>query len=362
MTRFAPLDARAPVVLFHDGQCPFCQRAHRTLQRVLDSHPDSVRAVFLHNPLARHAEAPLAARAALAAAEQGRFAEMHELLMRHASDLSRDLVLSLAEQAGLDRAAFTAALDSDRLAEKVAADQAQAAAIGATATPYFFVNGRELRGAQPYSAFEALIRQELDGDLPPTTWAARVAAPRRAPPPREDPDKVYAIDTTSTVSRGPEDAPVTIVEFTDYQCTFCSRAQDTVQKIIETYPDDVRLVVKNLPLDFHGQARPAAIAAMAAHRQGRYWEYRAQLFENFRSLSEATFVSIAEDLGLDMQRWQQDRRDPALAAAVDRDLKHAADVGVRGTPTFFVNGKKLVGAQPFAVFQAAIESALEKDA
>ena len=96
-----------------------------------------------------------------------------------------------------------------------------------------------------------------------TILAKAPAAAAKPSKPKEDPNKIYKIDVADSIARGPHEAPVTIVEFTDYQCTFCSRAQSTIQQILSEYPDTVRVVVKNLPLDFHGQAKPAAIAAMA---------------------------------------------------------------------------------------------------
>ena len=350
---------RAPVTIveFIDYQCPFCGRAHKTIDQVMAKYGDSVRVAFLQNPLSNHKDAPLAAQAALAAAAQGKFKEMHELLLANQRALKRDNLVAYAGQIGLDVATFEEALDSGRYAQQVQANQQTAARIGATATPFFFVNGRTLRGAQPLPAFVKLIDEEIAGNLKPTRWIARVETSksnRRA----EDPNKVYKIDIAGSITRGPDDAPVTIVEFTDYQCTFCSRAQATVQQIFEDYPNDVRLVVKNMPLGFHGQARPAAIAAMTADRQDKYWEYRALLFANHRSLNEAKFVEMAEQTGLDMEQWQADRKDPALLAVLDRDVKQAAQVGVRGTPTFFVNGKKLVGAQPFSAFKARIDATL----
>ncbi|MFQ5718962.1 MAG: DsbA family protein [Acidobacteriota bacterium] len=357
-----PAEAPITLVEFIDYQCPFCGRAHQTVNQVLSKYGDSVRVAFVMNPLSFHKDAPLAAQAALAANDQGKFLEMHNLLLDNQRALKRDNLVAYAGQIGLDVPAFEAALDSGRFTAPVQAGQQTAARIGATATPYFFVNGRTLRGAQPLPAFTRLIDEELGGKLKPTRWIARVETPKKQQRPAEDPNKRYDIDVADSIARGPANAPVTIVEFTDYQCPFCGRAQSTVQEILKAYPDNVRLVVKNMPLDFHGQARSAAVAAVAASKQDKYWEYRALLFANQRTLGEDKFVEFARQVGLDMDRWQADRKDPGLMAMVNRDVKQAAQVGVRGTPTFFVNGKKMVGAQPFTSFKAAIDANLKGSA
>ncbi|MFQ5669127.1 MAG: DsbA family protein [Acidobacteriota bacterium] len=345
-------DAPVTLVEFVDYQCPFCRRAHPTVTQIMKRYGDKVRFVFLQNPLPFHKDAPLAAHAALAAAEQGRFEEMHELIFSGKA-LKRADFISYARKIGLDTKAFEASLDSDRLATRVKQDQTQAARVGASATPFFFINGRSVRGARPLADFTKIIDEELQGHLPPTQWIARVPAPASRRP-AEDPNEVYAIDLADSIARGPADAPVTMVEFTAFQCGFCKRSQPTIQKILQTYPDDVRLMVKYMPLRDH----KAAIASLAAHRQGKYWEYRKLLFDNQRSLSDENLRALASQVGLNLEQFEKDRQDPELAAEVQRNVQQARSVGVQGTPTFFINGKKLVGAQPFTSFKTMIDQQL----
>ena len=112
--------------------------------------------------------------------------------------------------------------------------------------------------------------------------------------------------------------------------------------MLKQYPNDVKLVFKNFPLErIHKSAKNAAIAALAANQQGKFWEYHAELFKNYSSLNDAKFTEIAQSLGLDMDQFKQDMGNPALAALVQRDLKDGVDAGVRGTPSIFVNGRVL---------------------
>jgi len=167
------------------------------------------------------------------------------------------------------------------------------------------------------------------------------------------------IDLTGSPSEGSDDAPVTIVEYSEFQCPFCRRAQATMAQVHETYGDKVRFVFKHYPLAKHKQARPAAIASMAAGRQGLFWEYKAALFERQKDLrTEGVFEEIAGEVGLDIARWKADMEDPAIEAQIKTDVTQAKKVGVTGTPCFFVNGYKLKGAKPFEAFEDVIEREL----
>jgi protein-disulfide isomerase len=112
--------------------------------------------------------------------------------------------------------------------------------------------------------------------------------------------------------------------------------------VLEQYPNDVKLVFKNFPLErIHKFAKNAAIAALAANQQGKFWEFHAELFKSYNQLSDAKFDEIAQALGLDMEQFKQDMQNPALAAMVERDLKDGVEAGVRGTPSIFINGRML---------------------
>lgn len=161
-------------------------------------------------------------------------------------------------------------------------------------------------------------------------------------------------------SRGPQDAVVTIVEFSDYECPFCAKAAASVEEARALFPDHVRVVMRDFPLDFHPNAVPAAIAARCAGAQGKYYEMHDKLFANQKQLDPATFKAHAQALGLDLGAFDACFADPQQLAAVAADHKAGAAVGVEGTPAFFVNGVPLGGAQPTSKFIELIEAELRR--
>lgn len=164
---------------------------------------------------------------------------------------------------------------------------------------------------------------------------------RKGPPP-EDFSTVHDITVDHSYVKGNKNAPVTIVEFVDFQCPFCARFHPPVNEVLRAYPDQVNYMVKNFPLDFHPEARPAAKAAFAAGEQGKYWEMVDALLENGRELSEAKYNELAKSLGLDVKKFIEDykNKDGQWEDYIQRDIDLASKVGVRGTPTFYINGKK----------------------
>lgn len=160
------------------------------------------------------------------------------------------------------------------------------------------------------------------------------------------------------VARGPSDAPVTIIEFSDFQCPYCLRVRPTLESLLARYPEQVRLFYRHLPLPGHPRARPAAIASVCAERQGRFWTYHDLLFDNQGALSDADLRSYAEQLELDLALFDACLSSPEAAARIDEDLAAAEALGVSGTPAFFVNGVPLKGAQPESGFVTLIEEEL----
>ena len=161
-------------------------------------------------------------------------------------------------------------------------------------------------------------------------------------------------------SMGPADAKVTIVQFAEYQCPYCGKAGESVDKVMEVYGDDVRMVFRDFPLSFHPRAVPAAVAANCAGEQGKYWEMHNRLMSNQRALEDADLTAHAEALQLDLSKWNTCREDPAQAAEVMKDFEDGSAVGVTGTPAFFINGIMISGAQPFEEFKRIIDAELGK--
>ena len=165
---------------------------------------------------------------------------------------------------------------------------------------------------------------------------------------RFSPEAVKAIDLSGSPRKGAESAKVVLAEFADFQCPACGSVRPLLDEILKKYPGDVALVFKHFPLAMHPNAEKAARAAVAAHRQNKFWEMHAQLFENQEKLDAATIDQIAKSIGLDWARFQQDRDSEATADAVARDRKQGEALRIASTPSIFINGRLLAASSDFA--------------
>lgn len=164
----------------------------------------------------------------------------------------------------------------------------------------------------------------------------------------------------SRAFKGPMNAKVTIVEYSDFECPFCVRGYQTVKEVIKAYPNDVRILFKHLPLDFHPKALPAAkyFEAVALQSKEKAWELHDMIFENqgeLKSKGEAFLKDSAKKLGLDMKKLEKDVASEEIAKVVQADIDEAGKFGINGTPGFVINGVSLRGAYPFPEFKAIID-------
>lgn len=169
-------------------------------------------------------------------------------------------------------------------------------------------------------------------------------------------------DFTSAQSptKGPPEAPVTLMLFTDFECTYCARLAPVLEQVHQQYPKDVRIVFKNFPLRSHRFAVPAALAALAAEDQGQFWPFHDRLFQNYNQLNAQKVEEIRQELNLDAERFKAKMQDPALQGLVRRDLEEGNAAGVGGTPTVYINGKKMRGRMSLEGFRKAIDAELAK--
>lgn len=208
------------------------------------------------------------------------------------------------------------------------------------------------------------VENEKQADQPPPT--VKQTNPEKPPEP-----EVLGVEDQAEIIKNPaalkgsEDAKVTIVEFSEYQCPFCQRYVDeTYTKIAADYGDKIYYVFRDYPLEFHQHAKITAEAARCAGEQGKYWQYHDKLFAkrdwvNQEEVTE-TLVGFAADLGLDTESFKECLTSGKFTAVVNADFALGQKVGVTGTPSFFINGRKLVGAQPYDVFKGIIEEELQK--
>lgn len=188
-----------------------------------------------------------------------------------------------------------------------------------------------------------------------TTNPAQASAPAQAQQVRR-----YDVPVDDDPVLGPENAPITIIEFSDFECPYCQRWHSEVySRLLENYGDEVRLVYRDFPLEsIHPNATPAAVAANCAYEQNAFWEFHDKLFSNELGLGGEAYRQYAQDLGLDMATFNECVESDRYLDEVRADLEWAASLGVQSTPTFFINGIALVGAQPYDVFEQVIESEL----
>jgi len=171
----------------------------------------------------------------------------------------------------------------------------------------------------------------------------------------------FAVGGDRGFVRGAKDAPVTIVEFSDFQCPFCKTATTTIKQVLDKYPGKVRLVFRDFPLvSLHPLAPKAHEAARCAAEQGKFWEYHDLLFEKSPKLTPDELKQYAQSLKLDTAAFNQCLDSSKYTAEVDKDVKEGATLGLTGTPSFFINGRQLVGAQPVTAFQKIIDGELAK--
>ena len=170
----------------------------------------------------------------------------------------------------------------------------------------------------------------------------------------------YDVTIDDDPIRGPEDAPITIIEFSDYECPYCRKWHAEVYgRLFEDYPDQVRMVYRDFPLfSIHPSAVPAAEAANCAYEQDSFWEFHEKLFGMELALSADAYQQYAQDLGLDVDAFNECVETRRYRDEVQADYAYASELGVRSTPTFFINGIALVGAQPYEVFQQVIDKEL----
>lgn len=150
------------------------------------------------------------------------------------------------------------------------------------------------------------------------------------------------IDVKKSPFLGPANAAVSIVVFDDFECPYCAKAVPLLKQVQGAYPKQAKLVFKNFPLKMHRNAEAAAIAGLAADRQGKFWPLHDLLFANYNKLNPQKIVDLAKQAGLDMAQFEKDRRDPKLKQQVQDEIREGQRIGVRGTPTLFINGRRVM--------------------
>jgi protein-disulfide isomerase len=363
-------DAPVTLLVFGDLDCPYTRRSLDVLRRLETRFSGDLRLVWKNRPLTVHPHARDAAEVAVALEETSGDAAFWKFASQAAASSQSSTSPHLSRwvsDAGGEGSRVKAWLSEPRYAARVDRALQLAGRYNIRATPTFFVNGLRVEGYQPFAALSRVVERELSqaralaatGEAAEDLYADRVrknlvdlgpAAPERRCPP-----------VAGSPVRGPSDALVTIIEYSDFQCPFCKRVQPTLDTLRRRYGGEVRLVWKNFPLQFHARARPAANFAMEAMARGgssAFWRVHDALFAAQPSLDDSSLTRIARGAGLDPSPLLDAVRDASHRAAIDDDMREGQGFGVTGTPSFFINGRELTGAQPLSKFESAVDAEL----
>ena len=374
-------DAPVTIVEFSDYQCPFCLRHHQQVLPILkQKYIDTgrVRYIFKDFPIASlHPVADRVHEAALCVGELGGsdpFWQAHDIFFANQQQWADqpqpqldDILLDLLAETEVNEAEIRDCLASGHNADLVQEDLSEGQQVGVNGTPAFFINGYPLSGARPLEQFELAIQLAEDGKL------AEAFAPRQQPT-QPAPAGIPAdnIPLTEAPIKGDPNAPVTIIEYSDYQCPFCLRHFNQTLPILQQYIDEgkVSYYFKEYPLtSIHPQAPKAHETVRCAQELGggdeAYWEMHDKLFAEQARWGQApmgqhveVLKQMAGEMGYEAEPFAECLDSGRYAGIVNSDIAEGQGYGINGTPTFFINGQRLVGAQPVNAFVQTIEGFL----
>ncbi len=357
------------IVEFAEFQCPYCKRVQPTLEQVLSTYGDDVQLVWKDNILAFHPRANPAAqvaRAVYAKSGDAAFFEVHDALFASQPRLEFEDLVKAASGHGVTPWLLGNAIRQKKYDVRLQASADLATEYSARGTPQFFINGRRLKGAQPYQAFETVIEEELkkarallaQGVARSAIYEYVMEHGKKPPPPEK---KQLAAPPSDAPFRGAAQGTVVIQQFGDFQCPFCQRVNPTIEHVLKKYPKDVKIVWRNLPLPFHGQAQLAAEAAYEVYRQlgsAGFYRYHDRLFENQKGkgLDRLRLEQYAREMaGIDIDAFIRALDARSHQARIEADAQAAKAAGISGTPAFVIGDYYLGGAQVYAAFRKLIE-------
>ena len=364
-----PASAPVTIVTWSDFACEYCITAQHTLDQLRLLYPGQIR--FVHRTLPLDEDNLVGAEAAMAAAAQGSFVPMKERLYAQHGHADRAGVELIARELGLDMARFRADLDTGVYRPQIAIDTREGRALGVSGTPAFFVNGRALPGAMALRVFTRVIDEELARGKGSTDYDALVAsgeASANVPKGTHWPKFHFSLERAYRMGlglpghqQGPDDAPITIVEWSDFQCPYCAKEAPRLAQVRAKYGDKVRLVYRHYPVAGHPDAQLAAEAGIAAADQGKFWAFHDQIFApaNFGHATRADLDTYARAIGLDLAAFDAALDSRHYRDIVETEQAAAAALGVDGTPTMFINGMVVSGARDEAQLEGLIDLQLE---
>jgi protein-disulfide isomerase len=322
--------------------------------------------------------AAVASRVAFLAKGNDAFWKMNAKLFANNQALSDENYVKWLSEVGVDKATYDKF--KPEAEKKVKESNDLAKQLGIQGTPNFLIDGEPVTGAQPLEKFKAIIdahikkAQELKAKGTPeadlyaamvkTYWKQPAAQPDKEDE-KEPPEdtSVWNVQVGHSPAKGPKDAKVTVVTFSDFQCPFCKRVEPALAQLEKEYAGKVRFVWKNQPLSFHNRAMPTAVAAWEAYKQKGaegFWKMHDALFESQPKLEDADIEAAAKKVGLDAAKVMDAVKTNKWKDEIQKDVDQAEELKVQGTPHSFVNGRIVNGAQPYEKFKKVVDEEIAK--
>ena len=344
-----PEKALLSIEQFSDFQCPYCKEQAHVFKKVIETYPGKVRMIFRHMPISGQpgvGSFPLH-EASMCAAEQGKFWEFHDFVfgLERKPDWD-EIVLALS----LDKTRFDECVNENRYRSFVLEDMLEAQKRGVGGAPTFFIQDEQISGMRPFEFFA----EKLDPALAQKMFAERKKAEE------ELLSKINPSEAGRPIA-GSEKAFVTITEFSDFHCPYCAHLTDTLKKIMEVYPQDVRRVWRHYPLPMHPYSPYAHVASECAHQQGQFWAFHGKIFQDPGAAhSKEDFERIAESVPLDKVQFQSCYEDEQTKKKIENDVLLGMFKKVASTPTVFVNDEMVIGAKSFEDLKTIIDRKLKE--
>lgn len=363
-----PSDALVSVVIFVDLQCPYCKGAYLMMQEFVKEK--GIRLIFKHAPMQSHALALPSALAVIAASEQNKFWEFADLVFEKQNELSLSSLGDISKELKLDHKKWKDDFGNEKGISIVENEIVLSRSLGIDATPTIFINGVRVVGLYSKNEFSKIIDEQenfakelLDAGVERNDiyWRMFSVNYEKEEGVEEEAEKEISVRDVP-VGKAPvrgalaKDALVTIVEFSDFECPFCRSASLWMRDFLKKNASDTRLAFRHFPLPFHENADVAALASLVAHRHGKFWEYHDILFANQNHLEFEDLEKYALRLGISKRKFKRDFKDTKLTDYLSKDMELAHKIGVRGTPTYIVNGIVVFGLSNEGSFEALVQS------
>lgn len=352
--KLGPDTATVKVVVFSAFGCPQCSEFAGHMQKARAKYGDKVQFRFKHKIIPpQHPDSVLAAEASMAANAEGKFWDYHDKLMANSFAIDRPSLERYAGELKLNMGKFKKSLDDHTYRGILTRDSVLANEVGAHSFPNILANGIRIGKEKTYEQLELLIDGQLeraqkllaDGATAANLYEKSIEGGKFFPQ-YETPQMRF--NTASSATLGPKDAKIELVVFEDFQCPFCSKLAPNLKLFQKNNPKDVKIVFKHMPLEsIHPEAMLASEASMAAHAQGKFWEYHDKLYDNQQSLDRASLERYAQELGLDMGKFKAALDGHTYKSAVTSDASEGQQAGISGTPTVYLNGYKYAGPRGY---------------